>query len=210
MAIIAKDTKIYCNADSPISTLDGGDAKYNMPYGQEGINSRNYYGDSTGGPTQEDLVWQPGDFFGFTTGRTHIDTATKTLYYEFKMKSSYRKRNKSFLSTYVPIFILTDAVGIRLDKAGTYEDNFHNTWVSSEFVTDDAQYALNKFDKRTDNKTLTEVKKDNLGNKSGATTPKATASTGVDNPNGNSNNTILYGVIVVVLAFVAWLIWGRK
>lgn len=187
-------TKLYCNSDSPITTIDGGEIKNVIPFEQEGRNSQNYYGESSGGPNQEDIYWQPGDVMGVTTGRTAIKDAT--LYYEFSMKSSYRTRNRSIFS-YVPIVAIFGGI----DNAGTYQDITRSAWVSSQFCTNSKANALSKFDKRTDKATLSQVQNEqkapaDLGGSGGDKTPA---------PETKSNTGLIVGLSALGLLILGGL-----
>lgn len=178
-----KGTKLYCNADSPITTIDGGEIKNNIPFGQEGRNSQNYYGDTSGRDAPEDILWQPGSLLGISTGRTYVKDST--LFYEFSMKSTYRTSHGW--------------------NAGTYADIDRSAWVSSEFCTDSEDSALSKFDKRTDKATVAQIKSSNISGK-----PPVTG-TGFGTTPPTTNKTLLYGGIgLVVLGFFVWFFGFRK
>lgn len=187
MAIIGAKVKIYCNADGPIPTIDGGELKNNIPFGQEGRNSQSYYGDDEGGSNKiVELLWQPAALFGETTGRTAIKD--KTLYYEFSMPSQYRVNGGIF------------GLG-----AGVYTEIIRSAWVSSEFCTDSEDSALSKYDKRTDKATVAQIKTSNTTGK-----PPVTG-TGSGTGGTTTNKTLIYGGIgVVVLGFFIWFFGFRK
>lgn len=188
-----KGTKLYCNADSPIKTLDGGEIKNNIPFGQEQGFSRTYYGEADGAGTEpQDILWQPASFIGLSTGRTAIKEGV--LYYEFSMESSYRHRSEW------PYF-----------GAGRYQPITRSGWVSSEYCTDSEANALTKYDKRTDKAKFDDVK---IGNKTGK--PAEIGGSSVDEVPGpeTKNNTVLYvglGVFgLSILGVIIYFITRKK
>ena len=182
-----KGSKLYCNADAPITTIDGGEVKNNIPFGQEGRNSQDYYGDTSGRSAPIDILWQPATIFGVSTGRTALKD--QTLYYEFAMKSSYRI-SPPWGST----------------AGGLYLDIDRSAWVSSEFCTDSETSALDKYDKRTDKATITQIKNSNLSGK-----PPVTGSGGNLLTSEKKNNTLIFGGIgLTILVFCIWFFGFRK
>lgn len=179
-----KGTKLYCNADAPITTIDGGEIKNNIPFGQEGRNSQDYYGETSGRSAPTDILWQPASLFGVSTGRTAIKD--QTLYYEFAMKAQYRTSNGW--------------------NAGTYLDIDRSAWVSSEFCTDSETSALDKYDKRTDKATVKQIKDSNISGK-----PPVTGSGGNLLTSEKKNNTLIFGGIgLTILVFCIWFFGFRK
>lgn len=179
----AKGTKLYCNSDAPITTIDGGEIKNNIPFGQEGQNSKNFYGDTSGRDAPVDILWQPASLFGISTGRTAIKD--QTLYYEFSMKSQYRTSHGW--------------------NAGTYEDIDRSAWVSSEFCTDSETSALDKYDKRTDKATVAQIKSSNISGKPPVTGASETPTL------QTTNKTLIYGGLgLAILGFFVWFFGFRK
>lgn len=178
-------TKLYCNADSPITTIDGGEIKNNIPFEQEGRNSQDYYGETSGRTAPVDIRWQPSDPMGMTTGRTAIKDGT--LYYEFSMPSTYRT-----------------APGWGSAGGGYYQPINRSAWVSSQFCTDSKANALEKFNKRTDKASLAQVKNEQIPPELGGS---AGSGSGTNNTDKKTSTGLIVGLSALGLAVIGGMIY---
>jgi hypothetical protein len=139
MAIIEKDKKVFVFADAPITMFEGGALgidEQDLPnnFGK----SQTFYGETSDAPTQpKDRLWQPASLIGTTTGRTTV--YKDTLYYQVNYSATFRESGGW--------------------ASGTYFEAPRVGWASSADITDSPTSALEKYNKRTDKATKSEVEK---------------------------------------------------
>lgn len=187
MSIIAKGSKVYVNADGPITLFDGGQPNteniWDLP-NEEG-NVKDYYG--TLSQVQKDLSFQPGSIVGTATGTTKI--YQETLYYQVLISGAVDERSQSGWG------------------AGTYKKIDWFGWASSAEITDVQDNALEKYNKRTDGASKAAVANANAKGQTSVTGATSGTTTG----GTTTNKTLIYGGIgVVVLGFFVWFFGFRK
>lgn len=124
MSIFAKGTPVYLNAPN-MAIISGGEPtnKNSKLTGVENI--QDYYGDLK--QKQNDVIFKEGSLIGKVTGETQI--LDSTLYYNILVKGVVDKRTSHGWG------------------AGTYEKIDWLGWVSSQFITNDIDLILNKYNK---------------------------------------------------------------
>ena len=185
MAIIQKGSKVFVNADAPITLFDGGEPTNprSLPNGEGNV--KDYYGDLK--QVQQDLKFQPSSLIGVATGETIVYNST--LYYKILISNNVDKRTSHGWG------------------AGTYEKVDWLGWASSADVTDNETTSLEKFNKRTDGATVAQVKTANASS-NGIIATGSTILGG--NGTTTSKNTILYVLGGLILAGLGYLFFRNK
>lgn len=201
MAIIQKGSKVYVSAELKIRLLEGGDSglEYTIPNSLGYV--KDYYGDLR--QPQQDLYFEPASFIGITTGKTSI--VGGVLYYQIELNNLVDKRTKHYI-----------AGGSFLnlgESAGTYEKIPWLGWASSEDITDNESYALEKYNKRTDNASLVDVKTANKSlssNVSSTGNVNTTGSTGTSIINTLSSSNTIWYLIALALAGIGFWYYKKQ
>lgn len=188
MAIIPKNTKVYVSAEAPINLLEGGEPTNQRDIPNDMGNVKDYYGDLR--QTQQDLIFQPASYIGVTTGRTGV--VNGILYYQISLINIVDKRTSHGWG------------------AGTYEKIPWLGWASSAEITDDENYALEKYNKRTDNASLKDVKSANANSKSNVdisgTGNSATGNTGTT----STTTKVIWGLLAAIVVGIGGFIIYKK
>lgn len=178
MSIIQKGAKVYVSAEAPINLLEGGEPTNQRDIPNDMGNVKDYYGDLR--QAQQDLIFQPASYIGIATGETGV--VEGTLFYQITLSNIVDKRTSHGWG------------------AGTYEKIVWLGWASSADITDNEDYALEKYNKRTDNATLGDVKTANNSNKPNVSiSGTGNAATGSGTPATTTTKVITWALVAVAV-----------